>query len=155
VKTAAANKLSPPQVKKLSSSYLSSEKKKDLWEIVDVEVTGMVLEARVRMRSHYVSPSDPGGFHLTQVCTLEFLSQLMIIFVHVLAGYPEKTQEGWMIDSHIACKRAVRDPENIMVRMEAISMRKVKKSILISVKAEVTDEKNKGLFKASLKGLLS
>jgi hypothetical protein len=145
--------LSPQEIANLSSPYLSGGIRQDVWDIVDISVEDKLMVAHVRMRSLYTSPTDKGGFHLTILSTLEFLSQLMMIFVHVWAGYSEKTKEGWMLESSISCKRAIRDSQNIEVRMRLASIRKVKGSILITTKSEVSDKD--GLFEATLKGLLS
>jgi hypothetical protein len=145
--------LTPEEIARLSSSYLKEGKRQDIWEITDIVIENKILIAHIRMRSHYISPTDKGGFHLTILSTLEFLSQLMMIFVHVQAGYAEKTKEGWMLESAISCKRTIRDKENIEVRMELASMKKVKGSILVVSKSQVSDKD--GLYEATLKGLLS
>lgn len=146
-------RLTREEIERLSSPYLSGGIRKDKWEIIDVEVEDKTMVAHVRFVSTYTSPTDKGGFHLTILSTLEFLSQLMMIFVHVWAGYTEKTKEGWMIKSEIDCKRAIRDSQNIEVRMKITSIRKVQDKVLILTKSEVSDKD--GLFEASLKGLLS
>jgi len=146
-------RLTRQEIDKLSSPYLGGGIRQDRWEIVDIQVEDKSMVAHVRFDSTYTSPTDKGGFHLTILSTLEFLSQLMMIFVHVWAGYPEKTKEGWMIKSDINCKRAIRNSQNIEVRMKITSIRKVKDKVLILTKSEVSDEE--GLFEASLKGLLS
>ncbi len=106
------------------------------------------------MKSRYISPTDPSGFHLTIFSTLEFLSQLTIIYAHVWAGYAEKSKEGWMIDSSITSKRAVRDPENIIVHMEVKSIKKIGDKMMAITQSRVSDDQG-GLFEARLKGFLS
>ena len=145
--------LSHEEIDKLSSPFLKEGKQQDAWEITDIRIEDKILTAKVRMRTHYTSPSDKGGFHMTLFSTLEILSQLMIIFTHVWAGYTEKTKEGWMLESDIVCKSAIRDPENITVSMELTSVRKVKGSILIVTTSKISD--GDGLFEATLKGILS
>ncbi|HCR86250.1 MAG TPA: hypothetical protein DIV86_06190 [Alphaproteobacteria bacterium] len=149
----AAKTLTKSQIKKLSSPYLNGGRKDEAWEIVKVEVDGKTLKAHLRMTSLYTSPTDEGGFHLTQLSTFEFLSQLTIILVHALAGYDEKTRECWMAESSIKCKKAIRDSENIMVTMKATTYRKVRDKILIITKSQVKDDK--GLFEGVIKGLVS
>lgn len=151
--TAHKKRLTHEEINKLSSPYLRDGKRHDVWEITDITVEEKTMVAHIRMRSTYTSPTDKGGFHLTILSTLEFLSQLMMIFVHVWAGYPEKTKEGWMIKSDINCKRAIRDSQHIEVRMKITSIRKVQDKVLIVTKSEVSDKE--GLFEATLKGLLS
>ena len=146
-------KLSQQQLAGFASSYLNEGRKQESWELVSVDIDGKLLEAHIRMRSRYISPTDPDGFHLTIFSTLEFLSQLTIIHAHVLAGYTQKTREGWMVESSIKSKQAVRDPENIRVRMEVASFRTFKHHIIATTKSRVYDEQ--GSFEATLKGFLS
>ena len=142
------------EIAALSSLYLNEGRKKESWEILEVNVEDRILTARVRMRSTFVSPTDPGGFHLTVFSTLEFLSQLMIIHGHVLANREEKTQEGWMLECSISSRHPIRDPENIQVRMEAVSIKVVREKILATTRSLVSDDGG-GLFEARLKAFLS
>ena len=137
----------------MSSVYLNERGTHDVWEITHVEIEDRILTARVRMRSYFTSPTDPEGFHLPMYPPIEFISQLMIIYVHVWAGLTEKTQEGWMIESSFASKRAIRDPENIQVRMDVTSIRNVKGKIYIIAESKVFDQD--GLFEARMKCILS
>jgi hypothetical protein len=146
-------KLTRTEIDNLSSPYLKEGKRMDLWEITDVIIDDKALVAHIRMRSHYTSSTDKGGFHLTILSTLEFLSQLMLIFVQSWGGYTEKIKEGWMLESSLSCKRAIRDSEKIEVRMNLVSVKKVKGSILAVTKSKVSDSNN-GLFEATLKALL-
>lgn len=145
--------LSQEEIARLSSVYLNEGRKQDAWELSHIEIEDKILTARIKMRSHYISPTDPNGFHLTIFSTLEFLSQLTIIYAHVWAGYTEKTREGWMIASSISSKQTIRDPENIQVRMEVASIKKVGENILAVTSSRVFD--SSGLFEARLKGFLS
>ena len=145
--------LTQDEIKRLSSVYLSTGRKQEIWEISHVEIEDNVLTARIIMRSYYISSTDSGGFHLTIFSTLEFLSQLIIIYAHVWAGLTDKTREGWMIESSISSKRMIRDPENIQVRMEVSSIKKLGANILAVTESQVFD--STGLFEARLKGFLS
>jgi hypothetical protein len=146
-------KLNPEEIDKISSVYLKTGRSQDIWEVTDVEIDNNILTARIRMRSYFISPTDNAGFHLTMYPPIEFISQLMIIYVHVWAGLPEKTQEGWMIESSFSSKKAIRDPENIQVRMEVTSIRKIKDKIYIVAATKVFDQE--GFFEAKMKCLLS
>lgn len=146
-------KLSTEQIAAFTSHYLTQGRAQEAWEITQIDIDGKVLNAKLRMRSRYVSSTDPGGFHLTIFSTLEFLSQLTIIHAHVLAGYTSKTREGWMIESAIRSKHAIRDPENINVRMEVASIKTFKHHIIATTKSRVYDDH--GAFEATLKGFLS
>ena len=145
--------LDKQQLKALSSVYITEGVKKDCWEILEVEISGALLKARLRMTSFFVSPTDPGGFHLTVFSTQEFLAQLANIYLHVLEGYTVKCKETWMRESRITCRSTIRDPENIMVEMDFFSLRKQGSFLNCMVRCRVYDDKE-GLFTAELKGLL-
>ncbi len=145
--------LSQEEIARISSVYLNEGRSQDVWEISHIEIEDNILTARIRMRSYFISPTDQEGFHLTMYPPIEFLSQLMIIYVHVWAGLAEKTQEGWMIESSFSSKRAIRDPENIQVRMEVTSIRNIKGRIFVVAESQVFDQH--GLFEAKMKCLLS
>lgn len=145
--------LTKKEIATLSSDYLHNGRKQEDWEIVHLEIDGKNLKAKIRMRSHYKSASDSGGFHLTIFSTLEFLSELTIIYGHIWSGLKEKTREGWMIESIISSKQVIRDPENINVHMELTSIKKIKHNIMAVTNSRVFDKN--GSFEAKLKGFLS
>jgi hypothetical protein len=146
--------LNTEQVKKISSPYLSEGRKKDQWEIIEVRILNETLRSRVRMLSYYKSPTDFEGFHLTSFSTMEFVSQLFIVYGHVLAGLEEKVQEAWMMNCDIDCKKAIRDPDNIQVEMHFKTLRKIKNRMLGHATAHIWDEQG-GEFTVSLKALLA
>jgi len=136
------------------SPYLTEGRKHESWQIDAVEIIGKKLIATVSMRTCFTSATDTKGFHLTIFSSLEFLSQLMIIYVHVWAGLASKTREGWMVESATRSIRAIRNPENIRVVMDVDAMRKRGESIYCAARYCITDDQN-GLFEATLKGFLS
>lgn len=147
-------RLYPKDFSALLSHYLTEGRKQDIWRIDLVEIQGDTLNAEISMQSFFASGTDAKGFHLTIFSTLEFLSQLMIIFAHHWAGVEKKVREGWMVESSVRAVRAIRDPENIRVEMQ---VRKIcKRGIHLYCVADfrVTDEED-GLFEVSLKGFLS
>ncbi len=146
--------LNKVDLEKLSSHYLTSGRKQESWTIETVQVRDDSLSAEVTMASTYVSGTDARGFHLTIFSTLEFLSQLMIIYAHVWAGLPDKTREGWMVESKTRCVRAIRNADNIRVTMLVRSMRKRGDNLYCDAEFRVTDEQD-GLFEVQLKGFLS
>lgn len=141
------------KIKKLSSEYLSHGRKQDNWEITSLSSKDLQLHATVRMTSYYVSSTDRCGFHLTSYSALEFVSQLFVIFSHIYAGFEEKTQEGWMLESSVICRKAIRDPENIQVDMEFDDMRRFGKRGRGIAKARVYDDA--GEFEITIKALLA
>ncbi|MFZ2727720.1 MAG: hypothetical protein WAX77_15820 [Methylococcaceae bacterium] len=146
--------LSHEEITQLSSVYLNEGRKQENWEIVAITIKGKQLTARLKMSSYYTSATDEAGFHLTIFSTLEFLSQLTIIYAHVWAGYNKKTREGWMVESQIVSKYAIRNPEAIFVNMEVASIKKRGENILAITQSKITDNQG-GLFEARLKGFLS
>lgn len=147
-------RLSVADIQNLSSHYLNEGRKQESWQIEEIEINDKRLTAEVSMRTTYVSDTDAKGFHLTIFTTLEFLSQLMIIYAHTWAGFPKKIREGWMVESSTRSVRAIRDPSNIKVEMEVVSMRKRGENLYCVAGYRVTDDQG-GLFEVKLKGFLS
>lgn len=140
-------------IARLSSVYIDEGTKRDAWKIGQIKIQDHLLTATVQMRSFFVSPTDPGGFHLTIFSTQEFLAQLSNIYLHLLAGYRTKERETWMSESSIAAKSPIRNPENISVEMEFFSVKRLRESIFAKAKCRVFDAAG-GLFTAELKGML-
>ena len=146
--------LNTEDIAPFSSQYLHEGRKKESWRIESVEIDGDRATARVSMLSTYVSGSDSKGFHLTIFSTLEFLSELMLIYSHVWAGFSEKSREGWMVESTTRSRQAIRDPDRIDVEMKVNVMRQRGGILLCESDYRVTDRFG-GLFEISLKGFLS
>jgi len=146
-------RLDKKQVSDLSSQYIDEGVKKDSWEILDIEISGTLLKARLRMTSFFVSPTDPGGFHLTIFSTQEFLAQVANIYLHILAGYTVKSRETWMRECAITSRSVIRNAENIVVEMEVVGQKKVGDSLVCTARCRVYDDQG-GLFIARVKGLL-
>lgn len=147
-------RLGPCDIEKLSSHYLNEGRKQESWQIDNIQINADVLLAQVSMRSTYISKTDAHGFHLTIFSTLEFLSQLMIIYAHAWAGLRVKVREGWMVESTARCLRAIRNPDAILVEMRVHTMRQRAGHLYCVADFQVTDD-NDGLFKVTLKGFLS
>jgi len=141
------------QIADLSSAYIDQGVKQDSWEILSVEISGKLLKAKLRMTSFFVSPTDPGGFHLTIFSTQEFLAQLANIYLHVAADFTVKSRETWMRESAITSRSVIRDPENIMVEIDFFSLKKMKGSLISLAKCRIYDDRG-GLFTARIKGFL-
>ncbi|MBR7801038.1 hypothetical protein [Undibacterium fentianense] len=137
----------------MSSYYLNEGRKQEQWELSDIEIDGDHLSAKVAMRSMYTSDTDTGGFHLSIFSTLEFLSQLMIIYGHVWSGQSEKTKEAWMVESHTKTVRAIRRSSGIRVDMKVKAMRRRNASFYCIADFKISDDLD-GLFEVSLKGFL-
>ncbi|HKJ16644.1 MAG TPA: hypothetical protein VJ984_04785 [Xanthomonadales bacterium] len=146
-------KLERVQIAGLSSAYIDEGVKKDSWEIYELDVSGPVLTARIRMTSFFISPTDPGGFHLTIFSTQEFLAQLSNIYLHLAAGFETKERETWMRECAITSRKTIRDHENIQVEIDYYGLKKLGEGVISMANARVFDDHG-GLFTAKLKGLL-
>lgn len=146
-------KLGPAEIAALSSPYIDKGLKQDAWEILEIEISGAILKARARMKSFFVSPTDPGGFHLTIFSTQEFLAQLANIYLHVAAGYSTKERETWMRECTITSRKTIRDAENIRIEMDFFGLKRIGDGVASMANCRVFDEEG-GLFTARLKGLL-
>ena len=146
-------RLAPEDIAALSSPYIDRGVKQDAWEIVELDIDGRIVKARIRMTEFFVSPTDPGGFHLTIFSTQEFLAQLANIYLHVAAGFETKCRETWMRQSDITSRTTIRDPENIRVDMEFVGLKHLGDTLAAMANCRVHDDQG-GLFTARLKGLL-
>jgi hypothetical protein len=146
-------KLGPDRLAALSSAYIDKGVKKDAWEIYEIEVEETIVKARIRMTSFFVSPTDPGGFHLTIFSTQEFLAQLANIYLHLAAGFETKERETWMRESTVTSRKTIRDPENIQGEMDFFGLKKIGDGVISMANCRVFDNDG-GLFTARLKGLL-
>ncbi len=146
--------LTSQQITPLLSPYLTGGRKQESWFIDSVVIEGNRLSAKVVMTSIYTSATDTKGFHLTIFSTLEFLSQLMIVFAHEWAGLKAKIREGWMVESSTRSVRAIRNPDEINVDMHVQKIYKRGVNLYCVADFRVTDDVG-GLFEISLKGFMS
>jgi hypothetical protein len=146
--------LASTQIHDISSALLSEGRPHEKWKIDAITIDGDSLHAVVSMVSTYVSPTDTNGFHLSVFTTLEFLSQLKVIYAHHWAGIEKKTQEAWMLESNVKCIKAIRDSNKMNVTMKIIKAKMVKGRIYCVTQSTVTDDLG-GHFEVALKSFLS
>lgn len=148
--------LTKEQVQAISSDYLNQGRKSESWIINSVSIEGEFLEADISMTETFISDTDRAGFHLTIFSSLEFLSQLMIIYGHHWAGFTAKSKEGWMVESSIKCNGSIRST-SFKVQMDVLKMRRRIDTLYCHADFIITDstKNDTGSFKASLKGFLS
>lgn len=146
-------RLSADEIAALSSAYIDKGIKQEAWQIQDVEIDGSLLRARVKMTSYFISPTDPGGFHMSIFVTQEIISQLANIYMHVAAGLKTKSRESWMRECSFIYRKVIRDGENIQVEMDFVKQKWLAETLLVRVNCRMTDSSG-GLFTAKLKGLL-
>ncbi len=150
----AKRSLTAQQIAPLISPYLTEGRKQESWSIESVEIDGSRLLAKIRMTSTYSSATDAKGFHLTIFSTLEFLSQLMIVYAHDWAGLSAKVREGWMVECSTRSLRAIRNPDDISVVMTVRKIYRRGVHLYCVADFRVTDDAD-GLFEVTLKGFLS
>ena len=146
-------RLGASDIARLSSVYIDEGTKRDVWKIGEVRIQDHLLTAEVQMKTFFVSPTDPRGFHLTIFSTQEFLAQLSNIYLHLAAGYREKERETWMSESSIVTKSPIRDPHSISVEMEFFKLKRLGDALFARARCRVFDARG-GLFTAELKGML-
>ena len=146
--------LDTQDIKKLSSYYLNEGRKQETWQIDQVMIDDMTLEAQISMISRYLSSTDNNEFHLTIFAALEFLSQLMIVYAHIWAERKEKVGEGWMVESSMKSTRVIRDPDNILVSMTVDKIRERGANLYCIASYKITDPQG-GLMEVRLKGFLT
>ena len=141
------------EIKALSSEYIDKGIKQESWQIDELVVEGNILKAKAHMTSYFVSPTDPEGFHLSAFCSLEILSQLANILLHVVAGHTEKCCETWVRECTFTYRNPIRNGENIQIEMKAFNARIIGEKLIGWTKCKVFDDQG-GLFEAQLKGML-
>jgi len=146
--------LTKSQIEATSSQYLKEGRKQETWEISSVLIKQSGLVAEIVMTETYVSNTDVGGFHLTTFSSLEFLSQLMIVYAHEWAGLERKVREGWMVDSQIKCAGSIRSTV-MEVNMDVHKIKKRGDNLYCHASFVITGTGDDGQFNASLKGFLS
>ena len=147
-------KLSKLEINQRISPYLTAGRKHESWVINNIELDHSGLVADVEMVETYNSHTDDGKFHLTVFASLEFLSQLMIIWGHERADLDKKTEECWMAESSIKCPSSIRS-KNLKVEMHTKKFRI--RNDVIYVKADFiicSNNPGDGEFLASLTGFL-
>ena len=148
--------LSKEQIAETSSTYLQQGRKLESWEITEVIINDDSLTAVVTMTETSASETDNQGFHLTVFSSLEFLSQLMIVYAHDWAGIDAKVREGWMVESSIKCLGSLRGDE-FVVEMDILKMRKRGPNLYCHANFTITEtsKPDGDKFVATLKGFLS
>jgi hypothetical protein len=101
--------LGAEEIAALSSVYIDKGVKQESWKIQEVTIDGNLLTARASMTSYFISPTDPGGFHLSIFCSQEILSQLANIYLHVAAGLKTKSRESWMRECKFTYRNVIHD----------------------------------------------
>lgn len=148
--------LTKDEIIEISSNYLQNRSPKEKWSINEVIIDNKnnLCEAKVSMEKYLHSNTDNNQFHFTIFSALEIASQLMIIYAHKQYKIEKKIREGWMIESNTSIKNAIRDPKNIIFKMEVLKLKKLKDNLYCIANYTITD-RFYGEMKIRLKGFLS
>ena len=129
----------------ISSKYLSEGRKSEKWLINSVELGQGSLLADISMANIFEDSTSNQKFHLPAYAALEFVSQLQIIYMHLWAGYQEKTREVWMIESRFKAHFPIYDSQSIKVKMEIEKIKSRDNNIYCTATHRVFDS-GKGSF---------
>lgn len=146
--------LNEDDIQKFSSHYLNEGRKQEAWQINHITIDDTVLNANVSMPSIYLSTTDNNKFHLTVFSALEFITQLMIVYMHLWAGRKEKVGEVWMIECSLQSRRVIRDPDNILVSITVEKIKERGENIYSTVSCKISD-KEEGMMTFHLKYFLT
>ena len=130
------------EIKKLSSSYIDGALKDESWQIDSIQVEGSHLAAFVSVNSTYLSSTDENQFHVSTFIMFEFVSQLIVIFTHLLAGYTKKTKEVWLAEVHMRSIRPIRNIKNISVKIDLVTKRQYHGGTFFIFEIEVRDDQD-------------
>lgn len=92
--------LTAEQIGRLSSPYIPDGIRQDVWQIDSVDIRDGLVNAKVSIGSAFLSPTDSGGAHFTMFSANEIVAQLMVIYMHVQAGFEKKYREVWAAELH-------------------------------------------------------
>ena len=135
-------KLTSFEIKKLSSSYINETLKNEIWHIDSVQIEEKKLFALISIHSDYLSKTDKNQFHVSVFIMLEFVSQLIVIFTHLLAGYTKKTKEVWLAEVSTRSLKPIRSLKDICVKIDLVTMRTYKNSQFFIFEINVTDNQD-------------
>jgi hypothetical protein len=138
----------------ISSPYLKSGLQFDTWRIVEAAVCGMSMQSIVSMDHLYAPSVGHAEFHLSYLKALEFVSQLQIVHMHVLAGLRVKTMEVWMVEMHLKSSHPIRDSRSINVASSVLKFRKSSQRYYCTASHRVSDRQG-GHFEIWIKSLMA
>lgn len=115
----------------LMSTYLSTERRQEIWFINWVEWDGKVLRASARLEGCSYSQTDNNKFHLSVFSAREIDAQLAIIGIHLKLGLPDKSAEVWHLKCVEDSRAAITTPEDVRFEM-SFRFRRSKSGKLLS-----------------------
>jgi hypothetical protein len=110
-------RVAPARYEPLMSDYLSKHKADERWTIKRIDWDGTTLKAHVCLTGWTSSETDSNRFHVSIFSLREIDAQLGIIGLHLKLGLERKTAEVWLLKCIEECRKAIRDPDNVMVSM--------------------------------------
>lgn len=138
---------------KISSEYLSSDRRNESWKINRIDWDGSTLYGEASLNGYTQSKTDNGRFHLSIYAAREMEAQFAIIGIHLAANLTEKTTEIWQLTCREKCLSAITNPNNIHFETK-ISIKNPRcGKLLTKVLTRITDN-NGGLFEIDTKAYL-
>lgn len=136
-------RIAPARYEPLMSSYLAHHKANERWVINTIDWDGTTLNAHVSLIGWRNSETDENRFHVSIFSIREIDAQLGIIGLHLKLGLEQKTAEVWLLKCVEECRKAIRDPNNVMVSM-TFDIRSTKSGKLLSERRSTITDPNGG-----------
>lgn len=144
----------PDEYLPMSSEYLRSGRRNEVWSINWVRWDGEVLLASARLDGWQGSETDASRFHVSIFAVREMDAQLAIIGMHLRLGLARKTTEVWLLKCAEECLAALTVPDDVRFEMR-FSFRKTSSGKLIYERmSEITDARG-GMIKLTSNGLMA
>lgn len=144
----------PDEYLPLSSEYLRSGRRKEVWSINWVKWDGEVLHASARLDGWQGSEADGNRFHVSIFAAREIDAQLSIIGMHLKLGLKRKTAEVWLLKSAEECLAPITVPDDVRFEMR-FSFRKTSSGKLITERVSEISDAHGGMIKLTSHGLMA
>lgn len=146
--------VAPAEYLPMSSEYLRSGRREEVWRINWVRWDGEMLRSSARLGGWQGSETDGNRFHVSIFAAREMDAQLAIIGMHLKLGLPRKTAEVWLLKCTEECLSAITEPEDVRFEMR-FSFRKTSSGKVISDRcSEITDVRG-GKIKIESRSLMA
>lgn len=144
----------PDEYLPISSEYLRSGRRNEVWTINWVRWDGQVLRASARLDGWQGSQTDANRFHVSIFAAREMDAQLAIIGMHLKLGLSRKTAEVWLLKSSEECLAAITVPEDVRFEMQFAFRKTSSGKLLTERHSTITDERG-GKMKLVSHGLMA
>ena len=141
--------VAPARYEPLMSEYLAKHKANERWTINTIDWDGTTLKAAVSLTGWTTSETDNNLFHVSIFSIREIEAQLRIIGLHLKLGLERKTAEVWLLKCIEECRKAIRDPNNVIVTIN-FNIRPSKSGKLLSEARSIITDLHGGLIDLSI-----